>query len=206
MIKEVKIKFNGVELFYRQLSVKKSVKNIILLHGYAFTSMDWERTGIIDHLANLGYNVYAIDYPGFGQSEKNENFEVERGNIVNSGSFVLAFMDFMGMYSASLIGASMGGGISILSAIDTDMRIDNMILVGPAWYPKDALQLVNIDTLFLFGEHDEIISQDDLLPVISERSNFSMKIIKGAGHAAYIDKTDVFLRITEDFLTHRHKS
>lgn len=200
MIKEIKIKFNGVELFYRQLMAKKSAKNIIMLHGYSFTSKEWEQIGAMDYLANLGYNVYAIDYPGFGQSDKNPNFEVERGNILNSSSFILAFMDFMGMHSASLIGASMGGGISILSAIETDMRIESMILVGPAWYPDDAISLVTINTLFIFGENDDLISQDDLLPKISEKSNFSVKIMKDAGHAAYMDKPDAFLQVAKEFL------
>lgn len=201
MINEIKIKFNGVELFYRQLIAKKSTKNIIMLHGYSFTSSEWEQIGAMDYLANLGYNVYAIDYPGFGQSDKNPNFEVERGNILNSSSFILAFMDFMGMHSASLIGASMGGGIAILSAIETDMRIESMILVGPAWYPDDALDLITINTLFIFGENDDLISQDDLLPKISEKSNFSVKIMKDAGHAAYMDKPDAFLQVAKEFLT-----
>ncbi len=200
MIKEIKIKFNGVELFYRQLMAKKSEKNLIMLHGYSFTSKEWEQIGAMDYLANLGYNVYAIDYPGFGQSDKNPNFEVERGNILNSSSFILAFMDFMGMHSASLIGASMGGGIAILSAIETDMRIESMILVGPAWYPDDALSLVTINTLFIFGENDDLISQDDLLPKISEKSNFSVKIMKDAGHAAYMDKPAAFLQVAKEFL------
>lgn len=200
MIKEIKIKFNGVELFYRQLMAKKSAKNIIMLHGYSFTSREWEQIGAMDYLANLGYNVYAIDYPGFGKSDKNPNFEVERGNILNSSSFILAFMDFMGMHSASLIGASMGGGIAILSAIETDMRIESMILIGPAWFPDDALSLITINTLFIFGENDDLISQDDLLPKISEKSNFSVKIMRDAGHAAYMDKPDAFLQVTKEFL------
>ncbi len=199
MIKEIKIRFNGKDLFYRQLTVKGSKKNIILLHGYAFTSMEWEKIGAIDYFAKLGYNVYAIDYPGFGQSENNENFAIEKGNVLNSGSFILAFMDFMGMHSASLLGASMGGGMAILSAIDTDMRIDNMILVGPAWYPEDSLELIKIKVLFIFGESDDLISKDSLLPTISEKSNFSLKIIKDAGHAAYMDQPDIFLQIAGEF-------
>lgn len=200
MIEEIEIKFNGKNLFYRYERANGSSKNLILLHGFAFTSKEWENIGIIQKMSRLGFNIYAVDYPGFGSSESNDNFSIQRGNALNGASFILAFMDFMGIGRASVIGASMGGGIAILGATDSEMRIDRMIVIGPGWYPKDSLKLIHIPTLFIYGDRDELLRDEDLIPSLSENNNFSINIMENSGHAAYLDNPEIFLRVCEEFL------
>ena len=94
----------------------------------------------------------------------------------------------------------MGGGIAILGATDSEMRIDRMIVIGPGWYPKDSLKLIHIPTLFIYGDRDELLRDEDLIPSLSENNNFSINIMENSGHAAYLDNPEIFLRVCEGFL------
>ncbi len=102
--------------------VKGSGSPVLLIHGFGQFLEVW--------CLNIGplsqhYQVYAMDLPGHGLSEKPAvdctfSFVTE---------FIIDFMEALGIGHASLIGHSMGGSICLDEAINFPDKVDRIILV-----------------------------------------------------------------------------
>src|SRR6478752_4325593 len=86
-------------------------KPIIFLHGW---------------LGSWRYRCYALDFWGFGDSDKT------RLNCTVSDylSLVDQFMDRMGLVDAPVVGHSMGGTIAIRLGLEYPHRVSRLILVS----------------------------------------------------------------------------
>jgi pimeloyl-ACP methyl ester carboxylesterase len=125
---------------------KGSGKPIILIHGFLYHTVMWKKN--IDALAKK-FKVYAIDLWGWGYSErlapKELSFELY-------GRQITGFMDAMNIRKATLVGQSMGGGISVYVAAHHPKRVDRLILVDPAVIPYPSTAISKIYQLPFFGE------------------------------------------------------
>lgn len=96
---------------------------VILLHGWLESWGLWQET--MDFLGD-SYRTYAIDFWGFGESDKKrESFSIP--------DFVLLVNDFMeqlGIKHAPLVGHSMGGTVSLSVAINHPRRVSKIVVVG----------------------------------------------------------------------------
>lgn len=96
---------------------------VILLHGWLESWGLWQET--MDFLGD-SYRTYAIDFWGFGESDKKrESFTVP--------DFVLLVNDFMeqlGIKHAPLVGHSMGGTVSLSVAINHPQRVSKVVVIG----------------------------------------------------------------------------
>jgi len=77
-------------------------------------------------LLSKNFHLYALDYPGFGQSETLPAVE-ERGDLP---AFVLTFMDALGLKRCHLAGFSMGGWVALSLALTRPERISRLILMA----------------------------------------------------------------------------
>lgn len=96
---------------------------VILLHGWLGSWDTWRTT--IEALSD-DYRSYAIDLWGFGESDK------KRGHFTVSDfvDLVNEFMDRLGIPSATLVGHSMGGTVSMRFAIKYPERVNKVVVVG----------------------------------------------------------------------------
>ena len=96
---------------------------VILLHGWLESWGLWQET--MDFLGD-SYRTYAIDFWGFGESDKKrESFTVP--------DFVMLVNDFMeklGIKRAPLVGHSMGGTVSLSVAINHPERVSKVVVIG----------------------------------------------------------------------------
>ena len=128
----------------RYWSAGQKGSTIILLHGVGCSVEFWERN--IAALARE-HRVFAIDIVGFGRTDKPEvvyTFEL-------MADFVLDFMNAMGIDKASLVGNSMGGGISLTAAAQAPERVKNIILVNPVGLGTGQSPVMRLMTLPVIG-------------------------------------------------------
>ena len=116
--------FNGNVVLYR--AGKRGAEPIILIHGLSRNgARDWAQ--VIPALAS-SYDVYAVDLPGFGDSDK--------GNHLYSPSNYVRVLDALFgerlKRPATLIGHSMGGVIALAYAAAYPDRVRRLIVADVA--------------------------------------------------------------------------
>ncbi len=96
---------------------------VLLLHGWLGSWALWRKT--IEVLGRE-FRTYALDFFGFGESgDQSGSFTVD--------TFVLLvnqFMDRLGIVKAPLVGHSMGGTVSLSSAVRFPDRVVKVIIIG----------------------------------------------------------------------------
>jgi 4,5:9,10-diseco-3-hydroxy-5,9,17-trioxoandrosta-1(10),2-diene-4-oate hydrolase len=98
---------------------------VVLLHGASLgSSADvWERN--LAPLARHGLRALAFDQPGFGLTDNPLDY-----SVAYRRSFILKFMDALGVKKASLVGHSQAGGMAIGLAIDHTERISKVVVLA----------------------------------------------------------------------------
>jgi pimeloyl-ACP methyl ester carboxylesterase len=121
-------------------------KPLILIHGFLYHTVMWKQS--IDALAEK-FKVFAIDLWGWGYSERLKKTEYSFDRYRKQ---VTGFMDALDISEATLVGQSMGGGISVYVAAHHPERVDRLILVAPAVIPYPMTLIGRIYQLPLVGE------------------------------------------------------
>lgn len=116
------ITVDGVNTHY--LEAGSGPSTIVLLHGGGLddAQLSWEL--LMPELAP-NHHVFAIDWPGFGQSEPLQ----QPVSIEAYVGFLGAFLDALGIQRASLVGISMGGGIALGFILKHPERVERLVLV-----------------------------------------------------------------------------
>jgi 2-hydroxy-6-oxonona-2,4-dienedioate hydrolase len=97
----------------------------ILLHGSSLgSSADVFRRNL-PALGRHGIRAIAVDLPGFGKSEA-----PDAASSASPKSFVLRFMDALGLERAALIGHSSAGSAVVSMALAHPKRISHVIILG----------------------------------------------------------------------------
>lgn len=102
---------------------------LLLLHGLFDSLETWTR--LIPYLSDQ-FKVYALDLPGFGLSPLPEDWEESLSGMVMA---VLQFLKDKGINRISLVGSSMGGGVSLMLAGQDPGRINKVALLNPYGLP-----------------------------------------------------------------------
>ena len=112
----------NAEIYYRYSNEgEREQVPVILVHGAGGTHLHWPTQ--IRRLP--GYNVYALDLPGHGNSEGRGNQTIE-----SYCESILRWMDDIPVFRGVVIGHSMGGAIAQTLALQYPERIVGLALVG----------------------------------------------------------------------------
>ncbi len=101
---------------------------VILVHGLSASTHWWIRN--VPELSRH-YRVYLIDLPGFGAM----HFPQSRFMLTNAASWLLSWMEAVGLKRAHFIGHSMGGYICMWIAAHSPEAVSRLVLVAPAVRP-----------------------------------------------------------------------
>ncbi len=97
---------------------------VVLLHGGGIddAALSWRHA--IGPVAD-DYQVYAPDWPGYGDSDDTGVHSVD-GYV----SLLEAFLDAVGLESATLVGLSMGGAAAVGFTLDSPGRVDRLVAIN----------------------------------------------------------------------------
>jgi pimeloyl-ACP methyl ester carboxylesterase len=125
-IENLQTNINGYQAHYLKAGKGPPV---VLLHGGASDSRDWLRTMVaLSHR----YTLYAPDLLGFGRNERN----TEGYYLSEFCSFVLGFMDSLGLERPTLVGHSFGGRVCLDTALKHPENVGKLVLVDAAGLGK----------------------------------------------------------------------
>jgi 2-hydroxy-6-oxonona-2,4-dienedioate hydrolase len=116
------VKVDGLNVRYLE---EGSGVPAILLHGSSLgSSADVFRRNL-HALGRQGIRAIAVDLPGFGKSDP-----ADGSNAAPAKTFVLRFMDALGLQRAALIGHSSAGSSVVNLALAHPERISHVIILG----------------------------------------------------------------------------
>jgi pimeloyl-ACP methyl ester carboxylesterase len=98
---------------------------VLLIHGYTDSSFSYSR---VIPLLDERYRILAIDQRGHGETDKPENGYEMRDFAADAA----AFLDAMGIKSATIVGHSMGSFVAMQKALDHPAKVDRLVLIGTA--------------------------------------------------------------------------
>jgi len=109
-------------------------KTLIFIHGFGGDLDNWlfNTSGLADQ-----FTIYALDLPGHGRSVK----AFKDASLKGLADVVLSFMDALKIDSANLIGHSLGGAVSMKTAIAAPTRVSSVTVFGSAGLGAD----INMD-------------------------------------------------------------
>lgn len=109
---------------------------VILLHGLGASSYSWRYAA--PELAKH-YEVFAPDLPGFGRTDKPWDFDY---SIHGLHAWIISFMDHLGLKTARFAGNSMGGVLSLWTAMEAPGRVERMALLGTPAYVENRPKML----------------------------------------------------------------
>jgi pimeloyl-ACP methyl ester carboxylesterase len=116
-------------------------RNVLLVHGFGSSIYSWKE--ILEALEG-DFRVFAMDVKGFGYTEKPDDADYSLLTLID---FLVDFMDAVGVERAALVGNSMGGLLSLATAIDYPERVDRLVLIDSAGYPMKLPFLIRMGSL-----------------------------------------------------------
>jgi pimeloyl-ACP methyl ester carboxylesterase len=135
------IDVDGIKTRYWQMG--SSGSTVILLHGGNGSIEFW-----LYNIATLAesHRVYAFDMVGSGKSDyPDADYSIEY-----QSKFLASFMDGLDIRSATLIGSSMGGAVSLTFTNLYPDRVDKLVLVDSMGLGKEislGLRLITLPTI-----------------------------------------------------------
>jgi pimeloyl-ACP methyl ester carboxylesterase len=115
---------DGVRIHFQEAGAENAPP-MILIHGFISSNLVWNEVFL--PLARAGFHVIAPDLPGYGYSDKPRDGEY---TIAAQARAVLGLMDKLEIDRATIVGASYGGAVAAMIALDHPERVANLVLVG----------------------------------------------------------------------------
>jgi len=172
--------------------------HILLLHGQAFSSKTWEKLGTLQYLASWGYQAFAIDLPGYGNSSLPAIQETATVQWLTKLIRVLRLSNFV------IVSPSMSGRFALPYVIQSNTRrksIRSFIPIAPVGTKKfdtNDYKQVTIPTLIVYGENDKKFRSE--IEILKQIPNSEVLTIKNASHACYVDQPIDFHNGLRQFL------
>lgn len=178
----MKIKVNGVELYYHKAGVGKP---IILLHGNGEDHHIFD--ALIEKLVEH-FTVYAVDTRNHGESEVTTDFTYE-----TIRDDIFEFIKVLELEDVSIIGFSDGAIVSLLLELKYPQLLTKIALLGinlnPTDFTKNSIRLLE-------KEYEE--TKSPFIKMMLEQPNIELKRLKQIGIPTLVigAEKDVFYRKT----------
>jgi len=123
--------YQGIKINYYEAGQGPPV---ILLHGFGACTYTWR---FLAPELTRDYRVFAIDLKGYGLSDKPDDGKYA---MRDQADMVAAFIRTQNLHDLTIIGHSMGGGVTLMTYFkvraDIPARIKKLVLIDSAGYPQ----------------------------------------------------------------------
>jgi abhydrolase domain-containing protein 14 len=177
--------------------MKGNGHSFVLLHGFSFFAETWLEMGLFDELTEK-YCVYSFDMP-YGVKSKSDKFEA--GNRDEYAEFLHEMLKILNIDKPILLGASISGEVTLrYLLLGYEARAG--IVAGPANVKSltPVLERICVPLLAVWGDADDISRPEHAQIVAAHVKNSLVHVIKGAGHACYLDRPGEFKTLVRNFL------
>lgn len=168
---------------------------VLLLHGHAFTSADWEELGTLSFLAKLQLGVIAVDLPGHGRSGP--------GPTPSPLTFMEDLVTVLKLDSSPfiLVSPSMSGKYSLPYLVAHPEKVKGYVPVAPGGTEVyvDQYPSIFVPTVDVIGSHDTKQGPKSVKD-LSHLQNFATALLEKAGHPAYRDQPEFWHRVLYNFI------
>ena len=176
--------FNDIEVAYVEQG--EGEQTILFIHGLGSYIPAWYKN--IEALKS-SYTCIAIDLPGYGKSSKGK-YDYDMKFFAD---VVASFIKEKGLQKVTLAGHSMGGQVSITTALYYAELVQNLVLVAPAGFET-----------FHEGQKEwfrEILTSRGVMltPVESIQSNIAYNFYNYQPDASFMITDRIAMRSAEDF-------
>eukprot|EP00039_Didymoeca_costata_P019652 m.338390 g.338390 ORF g.338390 m.338390 type:complete len:361 (+) comp18402_c0_seq1:159-1241(+) len=165
---------------------------ILLLHGAKFSAATWDQTNTIEALVQEGFDVYAMDLPGYGRSEGKVDSALRE-------AFLKGIINKMGLSKPIIVSPSMSGSFSVPLVLTDPSLISGFVSVAAVWTKKlEGVNwgMIDVYALHIYGDLDTEIGA--VGAAIFEKSKGPPEkkpqvfVMKNAHHPCYIDNPKAF--------------
>ncbi|PJF43228.1 MAG: hypothetical protein CUN55_09160 [Phototrophicales bacterium] len=109
---------------------------VLLIHGQAGSTLTWRET--LPSLHSAGYDVYALDLPGLGLSEKGLHINYSHGALAET---VARFMEVMDISKAHIVAHAFSSNIAVILAQRYPTYVRSLVLVAPTIITTPTTQI-----------------------------------------------------------------
>jgi pimeloyl-ACP methyl ester carboxylesterase len=129
---------------------------VVLVHGLSGSTRWWSPNvpALAEH-----HRVYLVNLPGFGVMRRRR----QRFVLTEAASWLLAWIEALGLEKAHLVGHSMGGYLSLKLATRRPDVVRKLVLVDPAGVPSGRTMLGHLGPLLLAARY----GKPNFLPVLA---------------------------------------
>ena len=120
----------GKRVHYVESKIASPRDTLLLLHGMSFKAETWSSIGTPGRVNEMGLNYTAVDYPGWGESEGNDEFYPPTVKYSNAATFIEKLAENLGIKRFSLLGASFSGPFAVSYSAKHPESVNSLILVG----------------------------------------------------------------------------
>jgi len=164
-------------------------KNVLLLHGASFSAETWRQIGTLDILAKEGYRAVAVDLPGFGGSAGSLEMDAKQRR-----QWIVELLTALEMERPVVVVPSMSGRLALPWLIAESDGASGLVAVAPVAISENArnLKKIGVPVLAIWGERDSLVPQQHADMLVEAVADGEKVIIRGAGHAAYMNDPGAF--------------
>lgn len=126
---------------------KESSRSVVLMHGASFSSETWKEISTLDVLGEAGYLAYAVDLPGYGESEQAD---------ITTASSLRSLLGVLHVQKPVVVAPSMSGRVALPLVTSDPKRPSGFVAVAPVAIPQhmDRLGKTTVPVLAVWGEND----------------------------------------------------